>query len=77
MYETKPRTLPSQKVVGIEKDENLEDLLREEAEECSSLKNEGILKKSFNVESLLEILTINQKKKSDVLRYRCCRRGHL
>ena len=44
MYEIKPSILPSQKVVGIEKDENIEDLLREEAEECSSLKNEGILK---------------------------------
>ena len=44
MYEIKPSILPSQKVVGIEKDENIEDLLREEADECSSLKNEGILK---------------------------------
>ena len=62
-YEIKSRRLRSQKVVGTEKVDigNLEDLLRVVLidEECGNLKVD------------IEILTINQKKKSDVLRDKC------
>ena len=60
IYEIKSRRLRSEKVVGTEKADigNLEDLLRVVFidEECGNLK------------VVIEILTINQKKKSDVLR---------
>ena len=60
IYEIKSRRLRSEKVVGTEKADigNLEDLLRVVFidEECGNLKE------------VIEILTINQKKKSDVLR---------
>ena len=63
IYERKLRRLRSQKVVGTEKVDigNLEDLLRVVFidEECGNLK------------VVIEILTINQKKKSDVLRDKC------
>ena len=59
----KSQRLRSQKVVGTEKVDigNLEDLLRVLFinEECGNLK------------VVIEILTINQKKKSDVLRGKC------
>ena len=63
IYKIKWRRLSSKKVVGTEKVDigNLEDLLRVVFidEECGNLK------------VVIEILTINQKKKSDVLRDKC------
>ena len=63
IYEIESRRLRSQKVIGTEKVDigNSEDLLRVVFidEECGNLK------------VIIEILTINQKKKSDVLRDKC------
>ena len=63
IYEIKSRRLRSQKVVSTEKVDigNLEDLLGVVFidEECGNLK------------VVIAILTINQKKKSDVLRDKC------
>ena len=63
IYEIKSRRLRSQKVVGTEKVDigNLEDLPRVVFidEECRNLK------------VVIEILTIHQKKKSNVLRDKC------
>ena len=63
IYEIKSRRLRLQNVVGTEKVDmgNLEDLLKVVFidEECRNLK------------VVIKILTINQKKKSDVLRDKC------
>ena len=59
IYEIKSRRLRSQKVVGTEKVDK------------SLLRVVFIDEKCGNLKVVIEILTINQKKKSDVLRDKC------